>query len=188
MSNTQDTKTLEAKVRPWQNPKERTDLKGVARVHLSSHALQELGLKPEQTCYFWKAGEGPEARRQAIVWYSHENSMRKNVVQMSKTFQDACDLKLGDDLKIIASGNLAAAESIVLKDITAQEDNSKDLLEADRPIWESYIADSLCTLNTRIFLSHVAFYGHHIVRLIMKSEFAAFSRPIPIYAYIVLKE
>lgn len=76
--------------------------------------------------------------------------MRKNVVQMSKTFQDACDLKLGDDLKIIASGNLAIAESIVLKDITAQEDNNKDLPEVDKPMWESYIADNLCTLNFHI--------------------------------------
>jgi AAA family ATPase len=152
MSNNQDAKILEAKVRPWQNPKERTDLKGVARVHLSSHALQELGLKPEQACYFWKAGEAPETRRQAIVWYSHENSMRKNVVQMSKTFQDVCDLKLGDDLKIVASGNLGIAESIILRDITAQEDNNKELPEVDRPTWESYIADSLCRLNFTLSL------------------------------------
>jgi AAA family ATPase len=152
MSNNQDAKILEAKVRPWQNPKERTDLKGVARVHLSSHALQELGLKPEQACYFWKAGEAPETRRQAIVWYSHENSMRKNVVQMSKTFQDVCDLKLGDDLKIVASGNLGIAESIILKDITAQEDNNKELPEVDRPTWESYIADSLCRSNFTLSL------------------------------------
>ena len=150
MSNIQDAKTLDAKVRPWQNPKERTDLKGVARVHLSSHALQELGLKPEQTCYVWKSGEAPETRRQAIVWYSHENSMRKNVVQMSKTFQDVCDLKLGDDLKLIASGNLAVAESIILKDVTAQEDNGKELSEVDRPVWESYAADSLCRFNLHI--------------------------------------
>lgn len=153
MSNIPDAKTLEAKVRPWQNPKERTDLKGVARVHLSSHALQDLGLKPEQTCYFWKAGEEPETRRQAIVWYSHENSMRKNVVQVSKTFQDACDLKLGDDIKIIAAGNLAAAVSIVLRDLTAQEDN-KELPELERPVWESYIADSLCRFNLIIILVH----------------------------------
>jgi AAA family ATPase len=144
MSNIQDAKTLEAKVRPWSNLKERTDLKGVARVHLSSHALQDLGLKPEQACYLWKAGEAPETRRQAVAWYSHDNSMRKNVVQISKTFQDVCNLKLGDDLKLSAAGTLAIAESIILKDLTAQEDDNKEILELDRPMWESYIADNLC--------------------------------------------
>lgn len=147
MSNTLASKVLEAKVRPWQNPKERTDLKGVARVHLSSHALQELGLKPEQACYIWKAEEPPETRRQAIVWYSHENSMRKNVVQMSKTFQDVCGLKLGDDLKITAAGNLEAAESIILKDVTTQDESNKEtsqIPEEEQHMWESYISDSLC--------------------------------------------
>jgi AAA family ATPase len=153
MSNIQDAKALEAKVRPWQNPKERTDLKGVARVHLSSHALQELGLKPEQTCYFWKTGEVPESRRQGIAWYSHENSMRKNVVQMSKTFQDVCGLKLGDDLKIIASGSLEEARSIVVKDVTDMEDNIKEIAEVELPIWESYIADTLCRLELYYMLS-----------------------------------
>jgi AAA family ATPase len=144
MSISQDTKILEVKIRPWQNPKERTDQKGVARVHLSSHALQDLGLKPEQTCYLWKAEDGPEKRRQAVVWYSHENSMRKNVAQISKTFQDVCDFKLGDDLKISAAGNLAIAESVVLKDITPPEENNQAIPELDRPFWESHIAESLC--------------------------------------------
>lgn len=144
MSTIKDTKILEAKVRPWKNPKERTDLQGVARVHLSSDAVQDLGLKPGQTCYIWKAGESPETRRQAVVWYTHENSMKKNIIQMSKTFQDICDLKLGDDLKISASGNLSEAEAISVKDLTAQEDSVKDIPEADKSMWESYIADTLC--------------------------------------------
>jgi AAA family ATPase len=144
MSNNLDTKILEVKIRPWQNLKERPDQKGVARVHLSSHALQDLGLKPEQTCYLWKAGEAPETRRQAIVWYTHENSMRKNVAQISKTFQDACDFKLGDDLKISAAGNLAVAESVVLKDLAALKEDDQELPELDRPFWESHIAESLC--------------------------------------------
>lgn len=158
MSNIQDAKALEAKVRPWQNPKERTDLKGVARVHLSSHALQELGLKPEQTCYFWKTGDSPGSRRQGIVWYSHENSMRKNVVQISKTFQDVCGLKLGDDLKIIAAGSLELAKSVVLKDVTALEDNIKELSEAELPVWESYIADTLCRSNLYFTLSSSRYF------------------------------
>jgi AAA family ATPase len=154
MTNMHDSKTLEAKVRPWHNPKERSDLKGVARVHLSSQALQDLGLKPEQTCYIWKTGEAPEKRREAVVWYSHDNSMRKNVIQMSKTFQDVCNLKLGDDLTISASGSLAVAETIILKDLTAQEESSKELPESDRPVWEAYIADSLCTWNLYSLHAH----------------------------------
>lgn len=151
MSNTQDTqKTLEVKIRPYssQNNQERPDQKGVSRVHICREALLDLKLESGQPCYLWKIGESEDGRREAIAWLTAEKSLSKKVVQISKTFQEACGFKLGDDLNIKAAGTLSIAESIVLKDVTAQDaDAAPELGEEDRPHWEWYLRESLGTFT-----------------------------------------
>jgi len=149
MSNTQDTqKTLVVKIRPYsnQNSQERSDQKGVSRVHLCRETLLELRLDSGQPCYLWKTGESLDQRREAIAWLTTEKSLSKKVVQMSKTFQEACGFKLGDDLNISAAGTLATADVVALRDVTTQEqDTVPKLGDEDRPHWQWYLRENLGT-------------------------------------------
>ncbi|SZF00528.1 unnamed protein product [Blumeria hordei] len=133
---------LEVKIRPYsgQNIHERPDQKGVARVHLCREALSDLNLVSGQVCYVRKCIECEDQRREAIVWLTSEKSLSKKVIQMSKTFQEVCGFKLGDDLLIQAAGNLITAESVTLKDITPSE---SELGDEERPHWEWYIQENL---------------------------------------------
>ena len=74
--------------------------------------------------------------------------MSKKVVQISKTFQEACGFKLGDDIFISAGGNLNVAESVLLRDITAKEvDTCPELSSRDRPYWEWGLEENLGVLG-----------------------------------------
>jgi AAA family ATPase len=148
MSNIpQDTqKTLEVKIRPYsnQNSQERPDQKGASRVHLCREALLDLKLESGQVCYISRVNEPKSERREAVAWLTAEKSLSKKVVQMSKSFQDGCGFKLGDDVKISAGGGIGVATSIVLRDITAQElDTTAELGAQDKPHWEWFLRESL---------------------------------------------
>lgn len=141
-------KTLEVKIRPYSNPnnQERPDQKGVSRVHLSRDALLDLKLDSGRPCYLWKTSETEDQRREAIVWLTSEKSLSKKVIQMSKAFQEVCGFKLGDDLNIKATGSsgIAVVESIILRDVTAQEaDTILELGDEDRHHWEWFLRESL---------------------------------------------
>jgi len=145
MSNDTE-KTLEVKIRPYSNPntQERPDQKGTSRVHLCRDAMLDLKLESGQVCYIWKAHEAENERRQAIAWLTSEKSLSRKVIQVSKSFQDACGLKLGDDVKISAGGSLKEASSIVFRDITAQEiDTVPELAVQDKPFWAWFLRESL---------------------------------------------
>jgi AAA family ATPase len=156
MSNTPNTqKTLEVKIRPYsnQNNQERPDQKGASRVHLCREALLDLKLDSGQSCYLRKVDDAESERREAIAWLTTEKSLSKKVVQMSKSFQEACGFKLGDDVKISAGGAIEVASSIVLRDITAQElDTTPELGDQDRSHWEWFLRENL----SRYFLSPVS--------------------------------
>lgn len=158
MSNIQDRqRTLEVKIRPYssQNNQERPDQKGVSRVHLCRDALLDLKLDSGQPCFLWKTTETEEQRREAIAWLTSEKSLSRKVIQISKTFQDQCGFKLGDDLIIKASGAqcVAPAESIFLRDISAQGlDATPELSEEDRHHWEWFLRESLCMLSFFVLL------------------------------------
>lgn len=148
MSNTpKDTqKTLEVKIRPYsnQNNQERPDQKGASRVHLCREALLDLKLESGQICYLRKTAESENEPREAIAWLTAEKSLSKKVVQMSKSFQEACGFKLGDDVEISAGGAAPVATSIVLRDITVQElEAIPKLREQDKPHWEWFLRESL---------------------------------------------
>ncbi|KAF4629838.1 hypothetical protein G7Y89_g8307 [Cudoniella acicularis] len=146
MSTQETQKTLEVKIRPYsgQNNQERPDLKGVSRVHFSREALLELRLESGQAVYLWKVGQGQEQRREAVAWLTAEKSLSKKVVQVSKSFQDAAGYKLGDDLVVCAAGNLAVAETVALRDMTALESEGvKELRDGELVVWEYLLRQSL---------------------------------------------
>ena len=153
MSDTQNTqKTLEVKIRPYSNQTnpERPDQKGVSRVNVCKEALFDLKLEAGQTCYLLKVGDTENRKREAVIWNTAEKTLSKKVIQMSKTFQEACGFKLGDDLKISAAGGaVMAAEMIVLRDVTAQElDTTPEISDDDRPHWEWFLRESLSMYHT----------------------------------------
>lgn len=139
-------KTMEVKIRPYasQNNQERPDQKGVARVHMSRDLLLDLRLDPGQSCYLWKADQDSSKRREAVAWLTSEKSLSKKVVQISKSFQEACGFKLGDDLHISAGGSLKPAENVILKEISPQEaDKVSELTPEDLIHWEWYLREPL---------------------------------------------
>ena len=145
MSNDTE-KTLEVKIRPYSNPntQERPDQKGASRVHLCRDAMLDLKLESGQVCYIWKAHGAENERRQAIAWLTAEKSLSRKVIQVSKSFQDACGFKLGDDVKISAGGSLKEASSIVFRDISAQDiDTIPELADQDKPFWAWFLRESL---------------------------------------------
>lgn len=173
MSNTQDTqKTLEVKIRPYSNQsnQERPDQKGVSRVHLCRDALLDLKLDSGKPCYLWKTTETEDQRREAVAWLTTEKSLSRKVIQISKTFQEYCGFKLGDDLIISGTGHpyVTPAESIILKDTSTQGvDGVPELSEEDRPHWEWFLRDSLCMCH--FLTTYDAFWGgnDYQMRLLM---------------------
>lgn len=138
-------KSLEVKIRPYSSPNyhERIDLKGVSRVHLCKEALLDLNLESGQVCYLWKINETEMHKREAVAWLTSEKSLSKKVIQISKTFQEICGFKLGDQLVIQAAGELDLADSIILRDKTTEDNVTPELEEFDRPHWEWYIREYL---------------------------------------------
>jgi hypothetical protein len=142
-------KTLEVKVRPYPNNLERPDQKGASRVYISREALYDLGLESGQKCCLWKSGQSPETGKEAIAWLT-QKPMNKNVIQLSKVYQEAGHFKLGDDLNISIGGNLTAATNVTLREITEQNiatDGNIDLppeLDAKGLTrWEWFLGDAL---------------------------------------------
>ena len=149
-SSSDTQRTLEVKIRPYssQNNQERPDQKGASRVHFCREALLDLRLESGQPCFIWKTSENSDQRREAIAWLTSEKALSKKVIQISKTFQEACNFKLGDELFVSAAGRLNLADSVVLRDVTAEElDSTPKLKQDDRPHWEWYLRESLSRLN-----------------------------------------
>ncbi|POS87107.1 AAA family ATPase-like protein [Erysiphe pulchra] len=147
MTNTINTESkIEVKIRPFSGAhnQERPDQKGVSRVYLCKEALTELKLDPGQVCYLSKLDETEKRKREAIVWLTFEKNLSKKVIQISKTFQEACGFKLGDDLVVRAAGTLRESEILILKDVTVLCDNeTPELEQQDKSHWEWYIRENL---------------------------------------------
>ncbi|KAH8667548.1 putative ATPase family gene 2 protein [Tricladium varicosporioides] len=144
MANREAEKTLEVKIRPYSgsNNQERPDLKGISRVHLSRDALLDLRIESGQAIYLRKVDQDQDQSREAVAWLTVEKSLSKKVVQISKSFQEAAGYKLGDDLLVSAAGDLKAAASVVLRDITESE-NFVSIKDKDKVHWEWLLGQSL---------------------------------------------
>jgi AAA family ATPase len=130
-------KVLEVKIRSLPG-QERQDQKDVSRVFLSRETLFDLRLEVGQLCYLWKLDDIGVQRRQAIAWAATQK-LNKNVVQMFKTFQDACGFKLDDKIALAPAGDIQSAECVILRDNTGID----ELKERDLPHWEWYLGDKL---------------------------------------------
>lgn len=146
---------IEARIRPYSgnNNQERLDQKGVSRVYLCKEVLTALKLDPGQVCYLSKIDEigSPIQKREAIIWPTHEKNLSKRVVQVSKTFQEACGFKLGDNVLIEPAGTIHESENVVLKDVTTLiSEDTPELEEHDKSHWEWYIRENLVSRLVKI--------------------------------------
>lgn len=93
---------------------------------------------------------------------------------MSKTFQEACGFKLGDDLNISAAGGAVdVADVIVLRDVTAEAvDTTLELSDQDRPYWEWFLRESLgrCNFHLGVQFSKGQDFGSVTIRKLDKSR------------------
>jgi AAA family ATPase len=157
MSIIKDTqKTLEVKIRPFQNSAlERADQKGISRVHLSKEALFDLKLEAGQPCLLWRVGEDEGQKIEAIAWPASDKSLGKKAAQITRSFQEFCGLKLSDELKISAGGSLHMIESVVVKDLTPL-DTLSELKEEEKSMWDWPLRECLCKWRTNLQSSSVS--------------------------------
>lgn len=147
-------KSIEVKVRPI--PTSSSDkgpeksLKGASRVYVNKEVLFELtgtALENGKPCVIEKSLEnGDVSKREASLWAAADVKLSRAVVQMSKVFQDACDIKLGDQIRIvyIDGKSISEAEDVVLEDITQDQPEIK---EADLWFWERSMKGHLLGLD-----------------------------------------
>lgn len=124
-------KFVEVRIRPVPSPSDKSGdkapLKGASRIYVNKEVLLELtgtALENGKRCFVEKTLEdGKATTREASLWAAADPKVSRGIVQMSKPFQDACDFKLGDQVKIIYTDGqaLPEAEEVVLEDITTAQ-------------------------------------------------------------------
>lgn len=123
-------KFVEVRIRPVPSPSDKSGdktLKGASRIYVNKEVLLELtgtALENGKRCYVEKILEdGKATTREASIWAAADPKVSRGVVQMSKPFQDACDFKLGDQVKVIYTDGQAVpeAEEVVLEDVTTSQ-------------------------------------------------------------------
>ncbi|KAG8168000.1 hypothetical protein KVR01_003689 [Diaporthe batatas] len=134
-------KFVEVRIRPVPSPTDKSGggdktLKGASRIYVNKEVLLELtgtALENGKPCYVEKIlDDGQATTREASLWAAADPKVSRGIVQMSKPFQDACDLKLGDQVKIIYTDGKAVpdAEEVVLEDVTTGQPaiNKEDIV------------------------------------------------------------
>lgn len=127
-------KYIEVKVRPIPTSSDKSSdksLKGASRVYVNKEVLVELtgtALENGKPCFVERTLEdGRAVTREASLWAATDPKMSRAVVQMSKPFQDACEFKLGDQVKLIYTDGKAIpeAEEVVIEDLTVDQPSIK---------------------------------------------------------------
>ncbi|ROW09678.1 hypothetical protein VMCG_02471 [Cytospora schulzeri] len=127
-------KFIEVKVRPIPTSSDKSSdksLKGASRIYVNKEVLLELtgtALENGKPCFVEKTLEdGRAVTREASLWAATDPKMSRAVVQMSKPFQDACEFKLGDQVKLIYTDGKAIpdAEEVVVEDVTVDQPSMK---------------------------------------------------------------
>lgn len=122
-------KFVEVRIRPVPSPSDKSGqtLKGASRIYVNKEVLLELtgtALENGKRCFVEKSlDDGKATTREASLWAAADPKVSRGVVQMSKPFQDACDFKLGDQVKVIYTDGqgVPEAEEIVLEDVTTAQ-------------------------------------------------------------------
>lgn len=141
-------KVIEVKVRPI--PTNSSDkggdksLKGASRIYVNKEVLYELtgtALENGKHCVVEKQldQDGQIVRREASLWVAADPKLSRAVAQMSKAFQDACDFKLGDQVKILYTEGktIPDAEEVALEDVTGADQPA--IQSDDKTFWERSI-------------------------------------------------
>ena len=125
-------------------------------MYISNDTLSALNITPGKSCFLWKTGE-ENSKREAVAWNTPENL--QNVVQMSKTLQDACGFKLGENVTIQGGGNIEKADLVTAIDVTAEEGKVEELGE-ERGHWEWSLQYQICTYAVVLtaFCNHILMY------------------------------
>lgn len=133
-------KAILAKIRPLGSPTlEKATLQWAARVYVSKDSLIALtgALDGGKACTIARTGEdGQTVKREASLHVLSGQNISPNVVQMSKAFQEAAGLKIGDQVTIEALDEpVREAEEVLLEDITK---DPKDERGMSMPLsWEA---------------------------------------------------
>lgn len=147
-------KSIEVKVRPI--PTSSSDkgseksLKGASRVYVNREILFELtgtALENGKPCVVEKTVDSGEVvKREATLWAAADVKLSRAVAQMSKVFQDACEIKLGDQVRIVYTDGKSTpqAEVVILEDITQDH---PDIEEGDLWFWERSIKGHLLGID-----------------------------------------
>lgn len=145
-------KFVEVRIRPVPSPSDKSGqtLKGASRIYVNKEVLLELtgtALENGKRCFVEKTLEdGKATTREASLWAAADPKVSRGVVQMSKPFQDACDFKLGDQVKVIYTDGqgVPEAEEIVLEDVTT----AQSAIEKEAVVfWEWAIKGNMTSLD-----------------------------------------
>ncbi|KEY74268.1 hypothetical protein S7711_00426 [Stachybotrys chartarum IBT 7711] len=141
-------KSLDAKVRPLGIPTlEKTSLLGAARLYVSKDSYISLtgGLESGRHCAVEKldAGAGDAVRREASLWVLPEKNLSPNVVLVSRAFQDAAGLKVGDQVRVtLLDGQTPDADEVVVQEVGEAEGEAEVVMKHS-PCWEASLSLSL---------------------------------------------
>ncbi|KAJ2897082.1 hypothetical protein MKZ38_004992 [Zalerion maritima] len=149
-------KSKELKVRPFPNPsQERADWRDQSTIIVSLDVLADLKLKEGGLCRIAKDSSASRSR-EAVVSVAREK-LGKNVIQISRSFQKLCELKIGDVVRFsnpqgTSGTEVPRAEAVIVKDVTAaatvdDPDSATKNLEDEE--YEPFLAD----LKTNFFKS-----------------------------------
>lgn len=147
-------KFVEVRIRPVPSPSdksgEKNALKGASRIYVNKEVLLELtgtALENGKRCFVEKLlDDGKATTREASLWAAADPKVSRGIVQMSKPFQDACDFKLGDQVKVIYTDGqgVPEAEEIVLEDVTT----AQPAIEQEAVVfWEWAIKGNMTSLD-----------------------------------------
>lgn len=141
-------KSLDAKVRPLGIPTlEKTSLLGAARVYVSKDSYISLtgGLESGRHCAVEKldAGAGDAVRREASLWVLPEKNLSPNVVLVSRAFQEAAGLKVGDQVRVtLLDGQTPDADEVVVQEVGEAEGEAEVVMKHSL-CWEASLSLSL---------------------------------------------
>lgn len=150
-------KSIDAKVRPLANTSlEKASLLGAARLYVSKDTLISLTgtLEGGRACWVERLESEEPLKREASLWVLPDKNLSPNVVVMTRAFQEATGLKIGDQVRVSLTGeNTVDADEVVVKDIsdTVQEDPATYKFP---PRWETTLSISLGSSSLFAFASH----------------------------------
>lgn len=145
--------SIDAKVRPLANPGlEKTSLLGAARLYISKDSMIALtnGLESHKACIIEKLDmeEGSEPiRREASLCVLPEKNLSPNVVMMTRAFQDASGLRVGDQVRISLLEATPDANEVVVKSVAEGTDAGKGKASKHPACWEYALSLTLGTIN-----------------------------------------